>query len=104
MPSVNLPDITVCAQVLSGDSVGWIWLSRVPAGNTTGGKITLPKAGFLAPDFGLQTPDGEIITLKSTRGSPVEPDRSGSTLLLTFGSKPPALGRLWLAPPASRFV
>jgi peroxiredoxin len=49
----------------------WIFASRVPAGSTTQGAIPAPQAGFAAPDFTLETPDGEAITLSNLRGRPV---------------------------------
>lgn len=49
----------------------WIWLSAVPAGGTTSGKIPAPQSGFLAPDFTLETSAGEIITLSELRGRPI---------------------------------
>jgi cytochrome c biogenesis protein CcmG/thiol:disulfide interchange protein DsbE len=50
---------------------GWIWLSRTPPGSTTSGNIPVPRQGFLAPDFSLQTPDGQILNLAEFRGRPI---------------------------------
>ena len=50
---------------------GWIWLSRTPPGGTTSGKIPVPRRGFLAPDFSLQTPEGQVLNLAEFRGRPV---------------------------------
>jgi cytochrome c biogenesis protein CcmG/thiol:disulfide interchange protein DsbE len=52
-------------------AAGWIWWSRAAAGNTTGGTLPLPRQGFSAPDFSLQTPGGETYTLADLRGKPV---------------------------------
>jgi cytochrome c biogenesis protein CcmG, thiol:disulfide interchange protein DsbE len=49
----------------------WIWWSRAEAGSTTAGEIPLPRQGFSAPDFSLQTPDGETYSLADLRGKPV---------------------------------
>ncbi|PWH15635.1 MAG: TlpA family protein disulfide reductase [Anaerolineae bacterium] len=49
----------------------WIWFSAVPQGTTTGGKIPAPQTGFLAPDFSLNTLQGERITLSDLRGKVV---------------------------------
>ena len=49
----------------------WMWLSRVEPGQTTGGLIPAPQVGFLAPDFSLQTPEGESYTLSELRGKAV---------------------------------
>ena len=51
--------------------LAWIWLSAAPSGTTTSGRIPAPQAGFLAPDFTLQTPDGDTVTLSELRGRPV---------------------------------
>jgi len=49
----------------------WIWLSFVPASATTNGLIPSPREGFLAPDFTLDTLDGNQITLSDLRGTVV---------------------------------
>ena len=50
---------------------GWIWVSAPSAGSTSDGKIPAPQKGFLAPDFTLNTIDGEIIKLSNLRGQAV---------------------------------
>lgn len=50
---------------------GWIWLSKTPPGSTTGGDISAPRQGFKAPDFTLQTLEGQTVTLSSLRGKAV---------------------------------
>jgi peroxiredoxin len=49
----------------------WIWLSRPAPGETMAGGIPAPQKGFLAPDFSLETADGEMIRLSELRGRPV---------------------------------
>ena len=49
----------------------WIWVSATSPHSTTSGLIPAPQEGFLAPDFSLQTPSGETITLSDLRGRPV---------------------------------
>jgi len=50
--------------------LSWIVASRVPE-NTTRHVAQAPKPGFLAPDFELQSLDGETIKLSQYRGYPV---------------------------------
>lgn len=49
----------------------WIWLSRVPADDISSSGIYAPRKGFFAPDFTLQTAEGETITLSDLRGKAV---------------------------------
>lgn len=49
----------------------WIAVSQVPASATTGGAIPTPREGFLAPDFTLETLQGETVTLSDLRGKAV---------------------------------
>jgi thiol-disulfide isomerase/thioredoxin len=49
-------------------SLGWIWLSAVPASATTNNKIPAPQTGFLAPEFTLTTLDSQSINLSNLRG------------------------------------
>jgi cytochrome c biogenesis protein CcmG, thiol:disulfide interchange protein DsbE len=49
----------------------WIWLSAAAPESSTNGHIPAAQKGFLAPDFTLETTDGEQITLSSLRGRPV---------------------------------
>lgn len=46
----------------------WIGRSAVPQGAATGGEISAPQAGFLAPDFTLNTLEGKTVTLSDLRG------------------------------------
>ena len=49
----------------------WIWISAALPGSTSNSHIPVPREGFLAPDFSLQTTGGETITLSELRGQPV---------------------------------
>lgn len=52
--------------------VVWTYLSRVPAAGLAGdARPPSPRAGFPAPDFTLETLDGEGVTLSALRGQPV---------------------------------
>ena len=49
----------------------WIAFSADRSGVSTNGLIPAPQTGFLAPDFTLQTVDGETVTLADLRGRAV---------------------------------
>ena len=49
----------------------WIWLSSDRGGNSSDGYVSSPRKGFLAPDFTLETMDGEEVTLSNLRGQVV---------------------------------
>jgi len=49
----------------------WIWLSAVPASTVMNGRISSPQSGFQAPDFTLNTIDGQNIKLSDLRGKAV---------------------------------
>lgn len=49
---------------------GWIWLSRIPAGGADSVE-SIPLRGHLAPDFTLQTLEGESLSLSDLRGKAV---------------------------------
>ena len=51
--------------------LAWIWTSRVPADNSNHGLLSLPHQGFQAPDFNLQTLNGDTITLSELHGHPI---------------------------------
>jgi peroxiredoxin len=56
---------------LLAGSLAWIFISADKTGDSTAGQITAPQAGFLAPDFQLQTLEGETIKLSDLRGQAV---------------------------------
>ena len=49
----------------------WIWISRSPEGSTPQGEIQAPQKGFSAPDFTLQTFEGESFNLSDLRGKAI---------------------------------
>ncbi len=49
----------------------WIGVSQVPASATTSGAIPSPREGFAAPDFTLETLEGDLVTLSDLRGKAV---------------------------------
>jgi peroxiredoxin len=53
--------------------IGLIWTlaSAADPGETTSGLIPSPRQGFLAPDFTLNSLEGESITLSELHGNPV---------------------------------
>ncbi len=51
--------------------LGWLVFSRDPEHRNAIGHIPAPKRGFLAPDFSLETTDGQIIRLSELRGKTV---------------------------------
>ncbi len=50
--------------------VGWIWLSRIPGGAVASIE-SIPLRGHPAPEFTLQTLDGEPLSLSDLRGNAV---------------------------------
>lgn len=51
--------------------LAWIFVSSDRSGASTSGRIPAPQQGFLAPNFELKTPDGEVIRLSDLRGQAV---------------------------------
>jgi len=49
----------------------WTLLSADKSGSSTAGLTPAPQKGFLAPDFTLETLDGETVTLSDLRGQAV---------------------------------
>lgn len=49
----------------------WIFISADRSGTSTSGEIPAPQQGFLAPDFELKTPTGEVVKLSELRGQAV---------------------------------
>ena len=71
MPKITPHRWTIFSLVILVLGAAWIGISRAPVGSTTNEKIPLPRQGFQAPDFSLQTTIGETITLSELRGHPV---------------------------------
>ncbi len=51
--------------------LAWIFVSADRSGDSTNGSIPAPRAGFLAPDFALETLDGGTVRLSDLRGQAV---------------------------------
>ncbi len=62
---------TVFSVAILALSAVWIGLTAVYAPATTQGRMPAPRPGFLAPDFELQTLDGQSLSLSQFRGQPV---------------------------------
>ncbi len=50
--------------------LAWLWFSRSPAAANSTAITTAPHKGFLAPDFTLETTQGEAMTLAQLHGKP----------------------------------
>jgi peroxiredoxin len=57
------------ATLLAG--LAWIFLSAAPESAATGGRIPEPRANFPAPDFTLETLDGQTVILSALEGQAV---------------------------------
>ena len=51
--------------------LGWIYISRITSPNTSASGPAAAQKGFLAPDFSLQTLDGQPLRLSDLRGKGV---------------------------------
>ncbi len=51
--------------------LAWIFASADRTGQSTDGRIPAPQKGFLAPDFSLADPKGDVYTLSKLRGKAV---------------------------------
>lgn len=71
MQKITFPRFTGFSIFILLVGAAWIWISIPPAGSTTQGEIQAPQRGFTAPDFTLETPGSELITLSDLRGKPV---------------------------------
>ena len=62
---------SISSLALLAISLVWIYLSAVPSAPETSASTNQPRKGFYAPDFELQTLDGQTVRLSSLRGKPV---------------------------------
>ncbi len=51
--------------------LGWIFISQTNSTETASGQPPAPQMGFAAPDFTLETLDGQSVTLSDLRGQAV---------------------------------
>jgi cytochrome c biogenesis protein CcmG/thiol:disulfide interchange protein DsbE len=49
----------------------WIWFSRVTSSQIASNMIAAPQAGFIAPDFNLETITGDRVHLDDLHGWPI---------------------------------
>jgi len=71
MQLVNQKFLIACSLLILILGAAWIWISIPPPGSTTQGQIQAPQEGFAAPDFTLETYEGQSYTLSEFRGRPV---------------------------------
>ena len=62
---------TLVTIIILALGAAWIWLSAVTPGETTSGAIPAPQEGFQAPDFELNTLNGEQVLLSDLRGKAI---------------------------------
>lgn len=68
---ITTPQWILLSCLLLVFGAGWIWISRPAPNATLGGQLTIPYAGFQAPDFELETLDGVTVKLSDLRGQAV---------------------------------
>lgn len=61
---------TLFSMILAA-ALAWIFISADQEGVSTAGVIPAPREGFLAPDFTLQSTEGETISLSELQGQAV---------------------------------
>ncbi|HEY54365.1 MAG TPA: TlpA family protein disulfide reductase [Caldilineae bacterium] len=64
----NLSFLIIAVLILGG---GWIWFSRVTDATAETARPAIPLPGHPAPDFALQTLDGQTLTLSDLTGQAV---------------------------------
>ena len=62
---------TLLSVVIILISGAWIWMSRLTPDDITSSSIAVPKEGFQAPNFTLETSNGETIILSDLHGKPI---------------------------------
>ena len=65
---MSMPLFSVAILIIGA---AWTWVSAPSKGSTTNGKIPAPQVGFFAPEFTLNSIDGESINLSDFRGQAV---------------------------------
>lgn len=68
MSKRNLSILILLTLVLGA---AWIWLNRVPEASATAERPAIPLVGHPAPEFTLQTLDGESLSLSDLKGQAV---------------------------------
>lgn len=71
MPNLTRTQFRILATAVLILGAGWMAVSANLPGGTVSPGIPAPKAGFLAPDFTLNTLDGDSVTLSELRGKAV---------------------------------
>ena len=68
MSNRNLSILIVLVLVVGGV---WIWINRVPEASATNERPAIPLVGHPAPEFTLETLDGESLSLSDLKGQAV---------------------------------
>jgi len=71
MNTIRYPYFVALSAVILLLGAVLVWYSRSPDGGTTQGEIRAPQVGFSAPDFTLQTSEGESYKLSELRGNAI---------------------------------
>ncbi|NOX60860.1 MAG: TlpA family protein disulfide reductase [Chloroflexi bacterium] len=68
MSSRAISILIILVMLLGGS---WVWLNRAPSAKTAALAQAIPLKGHPAPDFTLNTPEGEAMSLADLRGKAV---------------------------------